>query len=207
MKERHIGENLRLISDVLEHTKNEDLTGILVSLDFRKAFDTLEWPFIKSVLNLFNFGESVKRWTSIFYNDVESAVLNNGFATNWFKPTRGVRQGCPLSPYLFILGAEILSNKIRQRKLVKGIDIYGNEVKVSQFADDTNPLCEDITSVDNALCLVNDFAPVSGLKLNVKKTRHFGWVNGVTTERHRCNCHGHVTLLKYWAYTSPMTTK
>ena len=61
MKERYIGENLRLISDVLEHTKNEDLTGVLVSLDFRKAFDTLEWPFIKSVLNLFNFGDSVKR--------------------------------------------------------------------------------------------------------------------------------------------------
>jgi len=143
----------------------------LVSLDFRKAFDTLEWPFIKRVLNLFNFGESVKRWTSIFYTEVESAFLNNGFATNWFKPTRGVRQGCSLSPYLFILGAEILSNKIRQNKLVKGINIYGNEVKVSQFADDTNLFCENITSVDNALCLVNDFAPVSGLKLNVKKTK------------------------------------
>jgi len=156
----------------------------LVSLDFRKAFDTLEWPFIKRVLNLFNFGESVKRWTSIFYTEVESAVLNNGFATNWFKPTRGVRQGCPLSPYLFILGAEILSNKIRQNKLVKGINIYGNEVKVSQFADDTNLFCEDITSVDNALCLVNDFAPVSGLKLNVEKTKALWlgkWRNNRTT--------------------------
>lgn len=51
---------LKLISDVLEYTKNEGLTGVLVSLDFRKAFDSLEWPFIKSVLNLFNFGESVK---------------------------------------------------------------------------------------------------------------------------------------------------
>ena len=49
MKERYIGENLRLISDVVEYTKNEDLTGVLVSLDFRKAFDTLEWPFIKSI--------------------------------------------------------------------------------------------------------------------------------------------------------------
>jgi len=179
----------------------------LVSLDFRKAFDTLEWPFIKSVLNLFNFGESVKRWTSIFYTDVESAVLNNGFPTNWFKPTRGVRQDCPLSPFLFILGAEILSNKIRQSKLVKGINIYGNEVKVSQFAGDTNLFCEDITSVDNALCLVNDFAPVSGLKLNVKRPRHFGWVNGAITERHRCNCHGHAILLKFWEYTSLTTTK
>ena len=135
-----VGENLRLISDVLGYTKNEDLTGVLVSLDFRKAlnFDTLEWPFINSVLNHFNFGESLKRWASIFYTDVESAVLNNGFATNWFKQTRGVRQGCPLSPYLFILGAEMLSNKIRQSKLVNGVNIYGNDVKVSQFADDTN---------------------------------------------------------------------
>ena len=70
----------------------------------------------------------------------------------------GVRQSCPLSPYLFILGAEILSTKIRQSELVKGIKIYGNEVKVSQFADDTNLFCEDITSVDNALCLITDFA-------------------------------------------------
>ena len=58
--------------------------------------------------------------------------------------------------------------KIRQSKLVKGINIYGNEVKLSQFANESD---EDITSVDKALCLVNDFAPVSGLKLKVKKTK------------------------------------
>ena len=82
------------------------------------------------------------------------------------------------------MGAEILSNKIRQSKLVKGINIYGNEVKVSQFADNTNLFCEDITSVDKALCLVNDFAPVSGLKLNVKKTKALWlgkWRNNRTT--------------------------
>ena len=96
----------------------------------------------------------------------------------------GVRQSCPLSPYLFILGAEILSTKIRQSELVKGIKIYGNEVKVSQFADDTNLFCEDITSIDNALCLVTDFAPFSGLKLNLKKTKALWlgkWRNNRTT--------------------------
>jgi len=82
------------------------------------------------------------------------------------------------------LGTEILYNKICQSKLVKGINIYGNEVKVSQFADDTNLFCEDITSVDKALCLINDFAPVSGLKLNVKKTKALWlgkWRNNRTT--------------------------
>jgi len=131
----------------------------------------LEWQFIKSVLNLFNFGESVRQWTSDFYTNVENAVLNNGFAMNWFKPTRGVRQCCPLSPYLSILRAEVLSSKIRQSILVKGINIYGNKVKVNQFADDTNLFCADITSVEKALCLVNEFGSISSLKVNVKKTK------------------------------------
>ena len=184
IKGRYLGENLRLISDVMEYTKMEELTDVLVSLDFKKAFDTLEWQFIKSVLNLFNFGESVRQWTSVFYTNVENAVLKNRIATNWFKPTRGVRQGCPLSPYLFILSAEILSSKIRQSKLVKGINIYGNEVKVNQFADDTNLFWTDITFVEKALRLVNEFGSISGLKLNVKKTKALWlgkWHNNRTT--------------------------
>ena len=104
-----------------------------------KINDTLEWQFIKEILELVvNFGENVKKWVRIFYANIESAVMNNGFATNWFKPTRGVRQGCPLSPYLFILGAEILSNRLRQTVGIRGINLLGNEVKISQFADDTD---------------------------------------------------------------------
>jgi len=125
----------------MEYTEMEELTGVLVSLDYKKAFDTLEWQFIKSVLNLLNFGGSLRQWMSVVYTNVENAVLNNGLATNWFKPTRGVRQGCPLSPYIFILSAEIFFSKIRQRRLVEGITIYGNKVKVNQFADDTNLFC------------------------------------------------------------------
>lgn len=77
----------------------------------------------------------------------ESAVINNGFITNWFKPSRGVRQGCPLLPYLFIL----LANKIRQDPSIERIKVFGNEVKLSQFADDTNLFCVDLTAVENAL--------------------------------------------------------
>jgi len=82
MKGRYIRENIRLINDVMEYTMAEKKGGILVSLDFKKAFDTLEWQFVKKILGLFNFGENVKKWVRIFYANIESAVMNNRFATN-----------------------------------------------------------------------------------------------------------------------------
>ena len=106
-----------------DKTKIQNIPGILVQLDFCKAFDTIEWSFIKRSLALFNFGDSIHQWISTFYNNLESAVLNNGFCTNFFKLSRGVRQGCPLSPYLFIVGVEILAFKIRQDKTIKEIPV------------------------------------------------------------------------------------
>ena len=63
----------------------------------------------------FNFVDILRTLIKNFYMDRESAALNNGFAKDWFKPSEGVRQECSLSPYLFILTAEILSNKIKTR--------------------------------------------------------------------------------------------
>ena len=107
VKGRYIGENIRLISDVMEQTRKLNRPGILLSLDFQKAFDTIEWSCIHHVLKRYNFGDSLKKWVKVFYTDIESAVLNNGYATNWIKPSTGVRQGCPLSPYLFILAQNL----------------------------------------------------------------------------------------------------
>ena len=90
IKGRYIGESIRLIIDIMEHTKSGSIPGILVSLDFRKAFDSLEWSFMMKALDIFNFGTSIKRWISTFYKKIESAAINNGFMTNWFRPSRGV---------------------------------------------------------------------------------------------------------------------
>ena len=171
IKGRYIGENIRLIIDAMEYTKAHNIPGILVFLDFRKAFDSLEWPFIMRTLDTFNFGKSIKKWVSTFYTNIESAVLNNGFLTKWFRPSRGVRQGCPLSPYLFILSAEIMANKVRQEPGFKGIKILGNELKLSQYADDTNLFCADLASVEKILEIVENFGNMAGLKLNRRKTK------------------------------------
>ena len=102
-------------------------------------------------LDYFNRGTDIKRWVSTFYTNIESTVVNNGYRTNWFKPSKEVRQGCPLSPYLYILSAELLANKIRQDSTVKGIKIFGNEIKLSQFADDTTLFNADLGSLERAL--------------------------------------------------------
>ena len=171
VKGRYIGENIRLINDIMEITKTHNLPGILTSLDFRKAFDSLEWPFIMKTLDYLNFGTDMKRWVSTFYSNIESTVVNNGNRTNWFKPSKGVRQGCPLSPYLYILSAELLANKIRQDSTVKGIKIFGNEFKLSQFADDTTLFNADLGSLEKALKIVEVFGRLAGVFLNVKKTK------------------------------------
>ena len=134
-----------------------------------KPFDILEWSCIHHVLKLYNFGDSLRNWVKVFCTDIESAILNNDYATNWIKPSTGVRQGCPLSPYLFIQAAELQrSMKIRQ---VKGISIFEREIKISQFADDTNLLCFDLSSVGKGLQIAVDFGEISGLRLNLEKTK------------------------------------
>ena len=82
LKGRYISENIRLISDIMEQTKKLSCSGLLLSLDFQKAFDTLEWSNISSVLKMYNFGHSIRNWIKLLYMKVESTALNNGYATN-----------------------------------------------------------------------------------------------------------------------------
>ena len=70
----------------MEHTKIGKKGGILISLDFNKAFESLEWPLITKVLDSFKMGDS------ILFQRRRSTVTNNGFATNWFKLSKGVHE-------------------------------------------------------------------------------------------------------------------
>lgn len=138
IKGRFIGENIRIIYDVMNYTERNSIPGLLMLIDFGKAFDSISWDFIYQTLDIFKFGQPIKDWVKTFYNEINSCVLQNGFSSKYFKPQRGCRQGDPISSYLFLLCAEILGIFIRNNKDIKGLTIAGEEYKISQYADDTS---------------------------------------------------------------------
>ena len=140
-------------------------------LDFKKAFDGLEWNFILKALETFGFGASLVQWVKTFYNNIQSCVINNGYATPFFELQRGVRQGCPLSGILFVIAVEILANSIRDDQSKIGINIKGKEYKLSQYADDTSCFVRDIDSVVKLFEKLEAFKSCSGLELNRSKTK------------------------------------
>ena len=171
IKGRYIGENIRLISDVIEYCQMDDTEGILVAIDYRNAFDSVEHDFIVHVLKMFNFGPDFVAWVRLLYSKALLTVKNNGFTSEWFACSRGTFQGSPLSGLLFNLIAEVLAIKIRASKNIVGVDINGNEIKITQYADDTSTtlFLKDSSSVNSLMKLLTDFRNVSGLEINVQK--------------------------------------
>ncbi len=74
---RYIGKNIRTIADLIEYTSLKDITGILILIDFEKAFDTVKWSYIIKCLKYFNFGDYFLHWVRVFYDNIESTVINN----------------------------------------------------------------------------------------------------------------------------------
>ena len=101
---RFIGEATRLISDVLEVTKECNIEGYMVMMDVEKAFDSMDHGFLIDVLKVFGFGKNFIDWIKIILTNQESCVMNGGNSTGYFNLERGARQGDPISAYLFYFG-------------------------------------------------------------------------------------------------------
>ena len=156
------GKNTRLVYNIMHCAEQYNLEGLLLLIDFEKAFDSISWVFIYKVLSYFGFGKSIISWVKVFFNDAKLAVNQGGNLSTFFNIGRGCRQGDSLSPYLFILCAEILAIKIRNNKNIKCIKIGDTEYKMSQYADDTSAfLDESQHSLNEILSELSNYAKYS----------------------------------------------
>ena len=166
VKGRTIFDAIRSIDDVMEYTEVYNKPGLLTTFDFKKAFDSISRKYLLAALRNFNFGNSIIRWIEVSYDDITSCVMNNGFASEIFFVECGVRQGDPLSPYLFIIALEILSIAIRQNKDIEGIQIGEGIIKLCAFADDLTTFVKNAKFLRSLQNLLKTFGDISGLRLN-----------------------------------------
>ena len=156
---------------MIEYLDIKNLPGLLLNVDFEKAFDSLDWGFMAQVLKAFGFGPDICKWVEVFYSDIKSAVIVNGLVSSWFPVSRGCRQGDPISPYLFVLCVEILAIMVRENKDIQGIFINNVEHKIAQYADDTEFLLQgDRRSFETCINVLEAFGKKSGLVLNADKS-------------------------------------
>ena len=174
IKGRFSGENIRLVLDIMEYTKEKNVPGLLLFLDFQKAFDSLHWNFIQECLKKLGFKNDFCRWIRTIYNSPIALLKINGFISGKIPLFKGIRQGCPLSALLFIICTEFLSQKLYGNHEFHGIyyESMGQqrEVKCTQYADDTCIFLSNIDDIEKCLQEVQDFSKVSGLNLNLHKT-------------------------------------
>jgi hypothetical protein len=172
VKCRYIGCNIQRLQNMIQMCKDTQIKGYLINIDFEKAFDTIEWDFIEKSLEKLGFPKKFTNWVRTLYNDIETCVMNNGYTTKFFQPERGVRQGCPISPYLFIITTEIMNRWLKTKMEHMGIENkQGCNYFIAQFADDTSfAIKEGQKPIHTLFRLLDEYGIISGLKLNIAKT-------------------------------------
>ncbi len=169
---RDISECTRLIYDILHKTKRKNIVGILLMLDFEKAFDSLGHSFIEKSLQFFNFGPIFRKYIKLLFTNISSCMLYNGHCSPYFTVSRGSRQGDPISPYLFIISISTLAAALQFDPGIKGIKIEDTEYVLTQYADDTTLFLDgQEENLNNVFRVLDQFASCSGLRVNVEKTK------------------------------------
>ena len=174
VKGRFIGNNIRLMFDFIDYMDYFEKPGTLLSLDMHKAFDSLRWDFIFEVFQSFGFGNNFICWLKTVYNVPKCCIVNNNYLSPFFEISKGVRQGDPLSPTIFIVCMQCLSNMLEQDKTFQGVVVSQEKIKFTMFADDILLFLSGTTEqFARIFDILNDFAIHSHCKLNLAKCQAF----------------------------------
>jgi hypothetical protein len=172
LKGRRIQEAIGAAHECLHSIKRKNLKALVMKLDINKAFDCIDWAFLRLVLHAVGFGVKMINWIFACVTTANFAVIINGEATSFFKSERGLRQGCPLSPYLFILVMEGLSLLLNQNiadQKISGIKV-SKLVRIVHlmFVDDLLLMSNaDLSEWSVIQEVLASFCSASGLSINL----------------------------------------
>ena len=171
---RYIGHNIRLLFDVIDYMDAKNKPGAIILLDIYKAFDSLSWPFIFHVFKAYKFGKYLVSWIKILYHNTKCCVTNNNCLSPFFDIRKGVRQGDPVSPTIFIMCIEIMNKALMHDLGYKGLFIADTSLKSSMFANDTVIFLDGRASqFKQVFDILQQFSVFSGLQINLEKSQAF----------------------------------
>ena len=169
---RTIFENLYTLRDVINYTRDHELPGYIVSLDFQKAFDEVDHAFLEKTLRAFGFGQRYTNFIISSLRDCVARVANNGRFTEDIDLQRGIKQGEMESSQIYDVIAEVLAIQVRKNPGIKGLHVPGdiNDLKSTLYADDSNYILTTTQSIINLFKELKRFEEASGCNINHKKS-------------------------------------
>ncbi|XP_055960697.1 uncharacterized protein LOC126668753 [Mercurialis annua] len=182
VKNRVISENILLVHEILhsfKHQKTKHSQNLALKLDISKAYDRIEWSFLQHIMQKWGFSDIFINWIMQCVTSVTFSIQINGHIQGYFHPSRGLRQGDPLSPLLFVICAQGLSHMIDQAVnsgFLSGIKLQRNGPVISHllFADDSIIFSQaDMQSVIRIQPLLHKYALASGQVINMDKSDLF----------------------------------
>ncbi|XP_026438254.1 uncharacterized protein LOC113336795 [Papaver somniferum] len=180
LAERQILDGILIANELIDSRKMQGKEGIVCKLDMEKAYDHVLWGSVEGVLKKMGFGLKWRRWVRNCISNARFSVIINGAAKGFFKSSQGLRQGDPLSPFLFLLVAEVfnkLMNNAKSEGCLKGFYVKENGMEVShlQFADDTIVFLDaKVEEVQKLMEVLESFKAKTGLKVNLSKSAMMG---------------------------------
>ncbi|KAJ9556808.1 hypothetical protein OSB04_011422 [Centaurea solstitialis] len=180
VKGRQIMDGPLIVNELISWAKRSKHKVFLLKLDFEKAFDNVRWDFLWETMLQMNFGVTWISWMKVLICTAQVSVLVNGAPTKQFVLENGVRQGDPLSPYLFIIAIEGLIAALAEAKdkgLIKGVELPRNGPVLSNllYADDALLMGKwNVSNLRNVLMVLRCFHLASGLRINWEKSTLFG---------------------------------